>query len=324
MTNATKLTTYTPDIFASGDFDQPDTKLPRAQFLRGETDPNMFGLFISELDLIATNYKYDKKDLIEYQFISSNEKQAGLMLKTPKMLLAQKTVLMAKQQIEDENGKSRSVYEAYDASIHFDRSIYSPCTGYNIILVDADNKPLHDIAFSLTAKGAAGASLNAELNKFYDEITTAHAKLNNIPIRKKDARFKALCVFEPVIVRELIGDKQKSFSIKINSHKVATTETFTNQFISKDYETIWEIIEPVSPKEYKVLGEAQLTESTIIVRQDELHLTKFLTEFAKQYGSNRSHLNEYCNSNYGVGISGMTNNQLLHAIDVLESASVHF
>lgn len=321
--NTTEVTEseYKGDLFVSSEYDAANNRVARIQCLRGETDPKGFGFFIVESDLVKVGYKYDIADLVEYQY-NTGGVETGLLIQSPRMLVAQKTGLMAKKDVESD-GKTYSVYEVYDAIRHSDRSVYKPCTGYDILVVDKDNNLLHDRPLFYTAKGSNGASFNVEINKYFDEMITMHAKFNKIPKRNKDWRFKSLCVFEPTLARELVGDKAKSYACRVVGHVAPTASTFKDLFIGINYDKaqdVWSIINPVTPKEYKVLGQSQESSEMTIVTQDQGYLTGFLTEFAKQYGSDRNKVEEYCQAKYGVGLQGMSNNQLLNATDVISSS----
>jgi hypothetical protein len=232
------------------------------------------------------------------------------------MLVAQKSGLMARSTAEVD-GKSRSIYEAYDVNYHFDRAVYKPCTSYDVVFVDANNKPLHDVAINYVAKGANGASFAAEYAKFIDGMITVHAKLNKIGKKGKDNKFKSLCVFEPKLSRELVGDKTKAMACKVVGYVEPTPANFIKNFAAADYLAIWDVLNPITPKEYKVVG--YNNESAMaLVTQDPGYLEAFLKEASRVYGNDRSSIEKYCQEKYHTGLAGMSNNQLLNATSVLE------
>lgn len=312
--------TYAGDMFAGGEYDAVANTRASIQALRGETDTNMFGYFITQASLDKIGYKYDAKDLVEYTY-SSGSTELGLLLKNPRMLVSQKTPLMAVSEAEVD-GKKTSSYEKYDANFHSDRAKYKPCTSYDILLVDDNNNLLHETPLKYTGKGANGASFNAELNKFYTDVVKTHAQLNRISTKPKDNKFKSLCVFVPTIKRELAGDKTKSPACKIVGYKLETPAKFAQMFIGVDYDKalkVWEILEPVNPNEFKVLGAGtdNTVEASIVIQQDRVYLAQFIDEFSKQYGGDRNKLEDYCKQRYNVTLENMSNNQLLNALDTL-------
>jgi Family of unknown function (DUF5895) len=321
--NTTEVTAieYKGDMFATSEYDEVSNRVARIQCLRGETDPKGFGFFITESDLAKVGYNYNIEDLVEYQY-NTGGVENGLLIQSPRMLIAQKTGLMAKKEVESD-GVTYSVYEAYDTNLHADRTVYKPCTGYDILLLDKDNNLLHESPLFYTAKGSNGASFNAELTKYFNEMVALHAKLNKVPKRNKDWRFKSLCVFVPALARELAGDKAKSFACKFVGYQSPTATTFKDLFIGIDYDKaqeVWSILNPVQTKEFIVLGQLAPQSSEItVVRQDEVYLAQFVGRFAEIFGSDRKEVESYCQAKYGVGLQGMSNNQLLNAIDVLNS-----
>ncbi|MEG4165930.1 DUF5895 domain-containing protein, partial [Microcoleus sp. S36b_B5] len=79
------------DEFASPDFVDPDARLPRIQALRGESNLEHCGYFITVDQMAQAGWQdFDESQLIKYTFNSSQTEQ-GILIKKPRMIVCPKT-----------------------------------------------------------------------------------------------------------------------------------------------------------------------------------------------------------------------------------------
>ena len=58
---------------------------------------------------------------------------------------------------------------------------------------------------------------------------------------------KSLCVFEPELTRELVGQKQKSFTCRVTGHTVPTMDTWKQFFVGYNpilKKQVWDGLQP--------------------------------------------------------------------------------
>lgn len=96
-----------------------------------------------------------------------------------------------------ENGKATSYKELADS----DRENHRIITRNLVLLLDADNNPMHSSPLQLTARGGFGGSIGIELKDFYKEVGNVFAKAaKNAGVKLKtgalDDQAKALSVFD--------------------------------------------------------------------------------------------------------------------------------
>jgi hypothetical protein len=215
--------------FASSDYDDPDAKRPRMQALRGE-DPKQFGLFLSLETLSECQWlECEISDLIDYGF-QSGKTEKGLLIKQPRMLIHQTSPLFAYDRVAVQKVK-RLVGMVYDPVMHSDRETYGFGCIYDVVLLDKQNMPLHELPLQILLKGATAASFNNEWKIFLNEIVALHARAFQIPVRGKNAIFNSLCVFCPTLDRQVVGTKVKSPALKIVGHEKPTIDNWTDYFI---------------------------------------------------------------------------------------------
>ena len=237
------------DEFASSQFVDPDARLPRIQALRGESNPEHCGYFVSTDQMAQAGWlSIDESLLIEYTF-NSGESQAGILIRKPRMLVCPKTPVLAFDRDDTEKLQQTVIIGLYDRACKENERI-SNIQFFQVFLVNADNQPLHSIPLSYQAKGANQGSFNQHWQQFCAEITACHAIENRIAAKPKNALFKSLCVFEFEVNRELVGQKKKSACCYVASHTKPTLETWKQHFVGYNQQTkewTWEALEPERP-----------------------------------------------------------------------------
>jgi Family of unknown function (DUF5895) len=221
------------DRFASPEYSNPNAKLPFIQSLRGE-NPRECGFFVS-LDQMAKASWIDVPETLDTYTFSSGAIEKGVLLSQPRMLVIPKSRLLAARTIKGENGNS----EVEILGEYRDFKVQSGITNiqiFEVLLLDLDNCPLHEIPFQYIAKGATQATFASHYQQFLLEITMCHAQANGISARPKTLEFNALCVFEFEVARELAGNGQKAPACKIASHSKPTMNNWESFFLGRNDE----------------------------------------------------------------------------------------
>ena len=219
------------DRFASPEYCNPNAKLPFIQSLRGE-NPSECGFFVSLDQMAKASWLNVPENLDTYTF-SSGAVERGLLLRQPRMLVVPKSVLLAARSVKGENGSS-------DLELLGNYRDFKGQAGitniqiFEVILLDLDNSPLHEIPLQYIAKGATQATFSFHYQQFLIEITMCHAQANGISARPKTLEFNALCVFEFEVVRELAGNGQKAQACKVASHTKPTQDNWESFFLGRN------------------------------------------------------------------------------------------
>ncbi|WP_310483648.1 DUF5895 domain-containing protein [Chamaesiphon sp. VAR_48_metabat_403] len=217
------------DRFAAPEYVNPNARLPRIQALRGENGPIDCGYFITETEMAKAGWQnVDESELIIYEY-NSGGKERGLLIQSPRMLVVPRSPLFAFDRQVSRQEERLVVAGQYSKQLYSDRAQYGTAQCYEILLLDEQNQPLHEIGFAYVAKGANQASFSFHWQQLVNEVTKCHAIANSIPARAKDARFNSLCVFQFTVKRELAGNNAKSPACKVYSH-VAPTQANWEQF----------------------------------------------------------------------------------------------
>jgi Family of unknown function (DUF5895) len=121
----------------------------------------------------------------------------------------------------------------YNKQLYSDRERFGTAQCYEILLLDDQNQPLHEIGLAYVAKGANQASFSFHWQQLVNEVTKCHAIGNSIPARAKDIRFSSLCVFHLTVKRELAGNNAKSPACKVHSHVAPTQDNWEQFFLGR-------------------------------------------------------------------------------------------
>ena len=239
------------DRFASPEYCNPDAKLPFIQSLRGE-NPAECGFFIS-LDQIGKASWLNAPETLDSYTFSRGAIERGLLLRQPRMLVVPKSELMAARSVKAENGNS-------DLELLGNYRDFKGQAGvtniqiFEVLLLDLDNCPLHEIPLQYIAKGATQATFAAHYQQFLLEITMCHAQANGISARPKTLEFNVLCVFEFEVVRELAGNGQKAYACKVASHSQPSIDNWESFFLGRNDERACRVLQlldiPVSNAVY--------------------------------------------------------------------------
>lgn len=237
------------DEFASEEYVDPNARLPRIQALRGE-DPKQCGYFIEINQAAKAGWlDFDEKSLIKYVFLNGQEEQ-GLSFKKMRMLVCPRTPVLALNKAETEKQQTTIFDGYYKKAVHKEDENFVNYQAFEVVLLDKNNIPLHQIPLSLKLKGAAQASFSQQWQDFIQKITSCHAIINGIPAKEKTMAFKSLCVFAFEVKREMAGEKQKSPACKVAGYEVPTLENWRDYFVGYDpkaKEFVWQGLQPNRP-----------------------------------------------------------------------------
>jgi hypothetical protein len=229
MTNA-----QTRDRFAAPEYCNPNAKLPFIQSLRGE-NPSECGFFAS-LDQMAKASWLNVPETLDTYTFSSGAVERGLIFRQPRMLVVPKSGLLAARSVKGENGSSELELLGKYGEFKGQAGV-SNIQIFEVVLLDRDNCPLHEIPFQYIAKGATQATFAIHYQQLLLEITTCHAQANGISSRPKNLEFNALCVFEFEVTRELAGNNSnKAPACKVSSHTKPTMGNWVNFFLGRNDE----------------------------------------------------------------------------------------
>jgi hypothetical protein len=217
------------DRFAAPEYVNPNARLPRIQALRGENEASECGYFITETEMAKAGWRQiDESETIVYEY-NSGGKERGLLIQSPRMLVVPRSPLFAFDRQVSRQEERLVVAGQYNKQLYSDRSKYGTAQCYEVLLLDEQNQPLHEIGLAYVAKGANQASFSFHWQQLVMQVTKCHAIANSIPARAKDARFNSLCVFQFTVKRELAGNNAKSPACKVHTH-VAPTQVNWEQF----------------------------------------------------------------------------------------------
>jgi hypothetical protein len=252
------------DRFASADYIDPAAKLPKIQALRGEKGDIDCGYFISEAEMEKAGWHSVKvKDLTMYQFNSGGQER-GLLLKTPRMLVVQRSPIFAFDRQASMQQKQMIVSGAYSRQAHKEREKYGLGQYYEVLLLDENNEPLHELPLGYLAKGANQASFSSHWQQLVSEVTRSHAQANQIPARPKNSMFTCLCVFQFSVKRELAGTSMKSFACKVGAHISPTAANWEGFFLGRDNATADRFLQLMAPTAPTMMALPQSQEAETI------------------------------------------------------------
>jgi hypothetical protein len=233
-TETTAITTTTRDRFAQPEYINPNARLPKIQALRGENGAAECGYFITEKEMANAGwFEVDESEMMIYEY-NSGGKERGLLIKSPRMLVVPRSPLFAFDRVLSRQEERLYIAGGYSKAKHFDREKYGTAQCYEVLLLDKENQPLHEIAFAYTAKGANQASFAQHWQQLVTEVTKCHAIANSIPARPKDVRFNCLCVFDFTVKRELAGTNAKSPACKVHSHLSPNQSNWESFFLGRN------------------------------------------------------------------------------------------
>jgi hypothetical protein len=240
-------TAITKDRFASTEYIDTSARLPKIQALRGEAGASSCGYFIPVGEMAKAGWlNFDDKKLTEYDY-GSGGKEQGLLIQQPRMLVVVRSPLFAFDRILSQSEGRNIVVGQYNKAEHSDKARFGTGQVFEVVLLDPNNQPLHEIGLAYVAKGANQATFSSHWQQLVTEVTRFHAIANRIAARPKDARFNSLCVFEFKVKRELAGTVAKSVACKVDSHTSPTADNWESFFLGRDNDTADRFLNLLAP-----------------------------------------------------------------------------
>ena len=254
----TKETTPTKDRFAAAEYVNPNARLPKIQALRGENGAEDCGYFVPESEMALAGWgDFDEKDMKIYEY-NSGGRERGLLFKSPRMLVVPRSPLFAFDRQASRTEERLVIVGQYSKQLYSNREKYGTGQCYEVVLLDRNNQPMHEIALAYVAKGANQGSFAQHWQQLVTEVTKCHAIANGIPARAKDVRFNCLCVFEFTVKRELAGTNAKSPACKVHSHVAPTMANWESFFLGRNDEVADRFLDLMVPTSELVLPQSNL------------------------------------------------------------------
>jgi hypothetical protein len=255
------------DRFASPEYTDPQARLPRIQALRGEKGDVDCGYFIPETEMEKAGWRSFKvKDLVTYEY-NSGGRERGLLLKTPRMLVVQRSPILAFDRQASMQEKRMIVTGAYSRQLHNEREKYGLGQYYEVLLLDEANEPLHEVCLGYLAKGANQASFSIHWQQLIGEVTRCHAMANQIPARPKNSQFTSLCVLQIGVKRELAGTSMKSYACKVDSHVAPTQANWESFFLGRQSDVADRFLNIMAPSAEMRVGLPEIVTNNQIFGQ---------------------------------------------------------
>jgi Family of unknown function (DUF5895) len=263
------------DRFAAPEYVNPNARLPRIQALRGENGASECGYFITEAEMAKAGWKQldesgkcnlgvspsgaplQESQTIVYEY-NSGGKERGLLIQSPRMLVVPRSPLFAFDRQISRQEERLVVAGQYNKQLYSNREKYGTAQCYEVLLLDEQNQPLHEIGFAYVAKGANQASFSFHWQQLVTQVTKCHAIANSIPARAKDARFNSLCVFQFTVKRELAGNNAKSPACKVHTHIEPTQASWEQFFLGRQDEIADRFLNLLAPTTELTLPQANL------------------------------------------------------------------
>ena len=265
------------DRFAAPEYVNPNARLPRIQALRGENGASECGYFITETEMAKAGWgSIDETTMITYEY-NSGGKERGLLIQSPRMLVVPRSPLFAFDRQVSRQEERLIVAGQYSKQLYSNRDKYGTAQCYEVLLLDQQNQPLHEIGLAYVAKGANQASFSFHWQQLVNEVTKCHAIANSIPARAKDVRFNSLCVFEFNVKRELAGNNAKSPACKVNSHTVPSQDNWEQFFLGRQDNIADRFLNLLAPTSELVLPKANVL--SLVEHSEEVMETSFAAEF---------------------------------------------
>lgn len=160
-----------------------------------------FGLFLPHEERKKLTFRANTS-MEEYTLtLAEGGKVDGYRFKAPRMAIIRETPLFMVHL------STKEIFEGFDKALYETKN-YKLVKKYLFFLLDEVNRPYHDEPLSLSVRGAAGASFNAELGKFRKAINNLFAEIYKEKFQKKQGnkKFNALMVFEPLFQAVMKGE----------------------------------------------------------------------------------------------------------------------
>jgi hypothetical protein len=259
------MTTILPthDTYLGGEFAATDFSFPHAQVVRGEADMSHCGYFVPLAQAQKAGWSnLETAETIVYNY-NGGETAEGLLLTQPRMVLC----VMSKLGMFDRTASQDEDRLVVIGEWNREQSKDPNVGNFQIFLVmflGENNFPLHQVPLKIVAKGAHQATLSTHWEQNCTQVAMLHARAANVPLRPRNERYKALCVFQPVIKRlQVGGGKLKSYACCIDGFVAPTQSNWRSFFLGEGEELLAETILQILNPQPRALQMQPSSESII-------------------------------------------------------------
>jgi hypothetical protein len=234
--------------YLSPQYAATDFSFPHAQVVRGEEDMTHCGYFIPLPQAQKAGWSnLEATETIIYTY-NNGEKAEGILLTQPRMVLCAVSKLGMFDRLASQNEDRLVVIGEWNREQSKD-----PNNGnfqiYLVMFLGANNFPLHQIPLKIITKGAHQATLSKNWEQNCIKIAMLHAQSEKVGFFPRGEQYNTLCVFEPMIKRELVGNgKLKSAACYVDGFVQPTAANWQSFFLGESEtllaETILQILNP--------------------------------------------------------------------------------
>jgi hypothetical protein len=236
--------------YLGNDYIATDISYPYVQAVRGETDPKHCGYFIPASQLELAGWR-GTPTTIAYTY-NSGESETGLLLTAPRMVIATASPLGTFNRQETLKEKSLVIVGEWDKS-HKQNPNYGNFQIYLILFLNEQNRPLHEIPFRLTAKGAHQGTLSQQWQKSCRDVMRHLAAATGKTYRPPNEKLMSLFVFQPIFQRRPVGKIQKSPACCVDDYVKPTPANWMEFFLGVQDDLAELAIAMLSPQPLKNL-----------------------------------------------------------------------
>jgi Family of unknown function (DUF5895) len=232
--------------YLSSEYAATDFSFPYVQALRGE-DPKQCGYFIPLSQAEKAGWKnLETTEMTEYTY-NNGQTEVGILLQKPRMILTPICQLGAFDRKASQDEETLVVLGEWERKYRDDDNVGN-FQIYLVMFFNENKQPLHDIPLKLVGKGAHQATLSIQWQEFCTEVSRCHAKATQQRFVPRGAKYNALCLFQPQIVRRSVGVKIKSQACCIDGYLKPTVTTWEDFFIGTNEELGDMAIEMLNPR----------------------------------------------------------------------------
>lgn len=244
ISSAIELTVVAPvenqkdDPYMDESYSDPDATYPRIQILRGEGGQKPCW-FIPQEQLDRAGWLDPEPKLETYHF-ASGESEEGLMLYEPRLIVAAKTTPLAFDRAASTAANRIVLCGDYNRVADELKENYGIVQIFRLYLLDENNAPLAEMPFEFRAKGATRATFIKQWDQNCDEITRHHCRSLERPFSRRNAIYRSLCVFQPLLAKEKVETaKVNVMAAKVSDHIRSTPDDWVSYFLGRNENADW-------------------------------------------------------------------------------------
>jgi hypothetical protein len=226
------------DPYMDESYSDPDATYPRIQVLRGEGGQKPCW-FIPQEQLDRAGWLDSGAKLETYHF-NSGAAEEGLMLYEPRLIVAAKTTVLAFDRAASLAAKRMVLCGDYNRIADELKDNYGLVQFFRLYLLDENNAPLAEMPFEFRAKGATRATFVKQWDQNCDDITRHHCRSLEKPFARRNAIYRSLCVFRPLLTKEKVETtKANVMAAKVSSHVRSTPDDWVSYFLGRNQNADW-------------------------------------------------------------------------------------